>query len=97
MADVIDEHDNADQASCAHNNNASTPSKKRKILTKKKRSQKYTQLWENEFSWLRKDPESDTNAKCIICGVVFSISSAGVGHVRKSVYYDFHLVYLWRV
>lgn len=89
MDDVIDEQDNADQESCV--DNASTPPKKRKVDTRKKRSQKYTQSWENEFSWLRKDPESDTNAKCIICGVIFSISSAGVGHVRKTVYYDFHL------
>lgn len=64
--------------------------KSEKLLRGKKRSQKYTQSWENEFSWLKKDPESDTNAKCIICGVMFfSISSAGVGHVRKTVYYDF--------
>ncbi|CAG9137761.1 unnamed protein product, partial [Plutella xylostella] len=28
---------------------------------------------ENEFSWLRKDSESDTNAKSIICGEVFSL------------------------
>lgn len=44
-----------------------------KFWRRKKRTQKYTQLWENEFSWLRKDSESDTNAKSIICGEVFSL------------------------
>lgn len=80
MDDVIEEQNNADQEY-----NPSTPPraprKKQKVVAKKKRSQKYTQSWENEFSWLRKDPENDTNAKCMICGVIFSISSAGIGHV----------------
>ncbi|XP_073967109.1 uncharacterized protein [Choristoneura fumiferana] len=74
-----EEDDNTFSASCDKN---STP-KKRKVDKPKKRSQKYTNLWEKEYTWLTNDPENSSNAKCKICGVIFCISSAGIGHIKQ--------------
>lgn len=62
----------------------STP-KKRKVVDsssrQKKRLQKYKNQWEKNYTWLKKDPLNKLNAKCKVCGVSFTIASAGIGQV----------------
>lgn len=43
--------------------------------------QKYKPEWEKQYKWITSDLQNKSNAKCIICGVNFSISSAGIGQV----------------
>lgn len=51
---------------------------------KNKRLQKYKTQWEIEHGdWLINDPQSEYNAKCKLCGITFTISSAGIGQVRN--------------
>lgn len=65
-----------------------TPEKRIKtrdtLKLKKKRIQKYKKQWELEFgSWLTNDPLNECNGKCKICGVIFTVGSAGIGQVSK--------------
>lgn len=43
--------------------------------------QKYKPEWEKKFNWITSDFQNKSNAKCITCGVSFTISSAGIGQV----------------
>ncbi|RVE50698.1 hypothetical protein evm_004608 [Chilo suppressalis] len=41
--------------------------------------QKYKTEWEKQNNWITSDLQNKTNAKCITCGVNFTICSAGIG------------------
>ncbi|XP_047517164.1 uncharacterized protein LOC125057485 [Pieris napi] len=64
------------------NSDSDTPvtPKKAKIT---KVLQKYKPEWEKQYNWLTSDLQNKSNAKCIICGVNFTISSAGIGQIKQ--------------
>lgn len=43
--------------------------------------QKYKPEWEKQYDWLTSDRQNKNNARCNICGVNFTIGSAGIGQV----------------
>lgn len=56
---------------------------------KNKRMQKYKSQWEIEHGdWLINDPQNEYNGKCKLCGITFTIASAGIGQVRKKTYFS---------
>lgn len=69
-----------------------TPKKcfKTKDTTKKKnkRLQKYKSQWEIEHGdWLINDPQNEYSGKCKLCGITFTIASAGIGQVRRQIFF----------
>ncbi|RVE42963.1 hypothetical protein evm_012392 [Chilo suppressalis] len=66
-----------------------TPPKKRRIDTTKvknnnKRLQKYKSQWEIEHGhWLTNDPQNEYNGKCKLCGITFTVASAGIGQIKQ--------------
>lgn len=65
-------------------NNTPTKCSKTKNTKQVKRRQKYRSLWEKEYgSWLTDDPQNEFNGKCKLCGVTFTIASAGIGQVSE--------------
>lgn len=47
---------------------------------KNKKLQKYKNHWEIEHGdWLTYDPQNEYNGKCKLCGMIFTIASAGIG------------------
>lgn len=55
-------------------------------IKKNKRLQKYKSQWEIEHGdWLINDPQNEYNGKCKLCGITFTIASAGIGQVRRQI------------
>lgn len=53
---------------------------------KTKRLQKYKSQWEIEHGdWLINDPQNEYNGKCKLCGITFTIASAGIGQVSGKI------------
>lgn len=56
-------------------------------VQKTKRLQKYKSQWEIEHgAWLTNDPLNEYNGKCKLCGVTFTIASAGIGQVSGKIF-----------
>lgn len=54
---------------------------------KTKRLQKYKIQWEVEYgAWLTNDSQNAYNGKCKVCGITFTIASAGIGQVSEKMF-----------
>jgi len=55
---------------------------------KNKRLQKYKRQWEIEHGdWLTNDRQNEFNGKCKLCGITFTIASAGIGQVSRKIFF----------
>ncbi|XP_028159816.1 uncharacterized protein LOC114352418 [Ostrinia furnacalis] len=54
------------------------------VDAKIKRLQKYKSQWEIEHGdWLINDPLNEYNGKCKLCGITFTVASAGIGQIKQ--------------